>query len=169
MNGKRFVLCKQVHAGAIVVFVTYTKWTHMQMIIFFIYSFAIRNIHMRGQYPNWDSINVFKRIRLCLELIKFYSLARRDSLLKKNSWLGSKNDMRSLVNFKASSDKSEIFFLMCYFCQYHIKFQLKSTEELSLVTPKKDPNFEGKLTFYLKNFVDFNLSSVWKFVWKFAL
>ena len=34
--------------------------------------------------------------------------------------LGSKNDMRNLVNFNAS-----ICTLMCCFCQEHIKFQLK--------------------------------------------
>ena len=41
--------------------------------------------------------------------------------------------------------------MYCYFCQQHIKFQLKGTEELSLMTLKQDPNFEEKLTFCLEN------------------
>ena len=42
-------------------------------------------------------------------------------------------------------------------------FRLKSTEELSLMTLKSDPNFEEKLSFWLKNdiknLVNFNTSS----------
>ena len=43
-----------------------------------LFTLLLWNIHMRGQYPNWDSIKVFKRMRLCL---KFDSFARTDSLL----------------------------------------------------------------------------------------
>ena len=39
---------------------------------------------------------------------------------------------------------------MCYFCQQHKNFNEKSAEELSLMTPKSDPNFEEKLTFFEK-------------------
>ena len=57
---------------------------------------------------------------------------------------GLKNDIRNLVNFRASS-------------------WWKTTEELSLMTLKSDPNFEEKLTFCLKNYVtnlvNFNSSS----------
>ena len=53
--------------------------------------------------------------------------------------------------------------LMCYFCQQHIKFQLKGAEKLSLMILKSEPNFKEKLTFCLKNdtwnFVNFNQSS----------
>ena len=48
----------------------------------------------------------------------------------------------------------EICTLMCYFGQWRLSFNLKSTEELSLMTLKKGPNFEEKLTFYLKNDMD---------------
>ena len=56
--------------------------------------------------------------------------------------LGSKNVMWNLVNFNASSASLKICTLMqCYICQQHIKFQLKSTEELPFMTLKKDSNF----------------------------
>ena len=64
--------------------------------------------------------------------------------------LGFKNDMTNLINFNASCGIL-ICTLMYYICQYHINFQLKSAEELSLITLKSDPNFEEKLTFCLKN------------------
>ena len=67
-----------------------------------------------------------------------------EAKFKEKLTLGSKNDMRNLMNFNAS-------------------FSLKSTEELSLMALKKDPNFEQKLTFCLKyemrNLVKFKLSS----------
>ena len=57
------------------------------------------------------------------------------------------------MNFNASSGKSENLFRKC---------QLKSTEELSLMTLNKDPNFEEKMTSCLKsdmrNLVKFNPS-----------
>ena len=79
--------------------------------------------------------------------------------LQEKLTLGSKNDMRNLENFNVSSGKSE----SPHFSQQHIKFQLKGTEELFLMTLKKDPIFEEKLTFCLKNdmrnLVKFNPSS----------
>ena len=40
-----------------------------------------------------------------------------EAKFEKKLILGSKNDMRNLVNFNAGSDKFEICTLMCYFCQ----------------------------------------------------
>ena len=65
--------------------------------------------------------------------------------------------MRAVSSLKICS-------VMCCFCQYHIKFSAKkTTEELSLMTLKSDPNFEEKLTSCLKvnmrNLVNFNRSS----------
>ena len=79
MNGKRFVLCKQVNGRAIIVFVKYTKWTLIQMVDFIIYFSAMEHQYERAVsklrfYKN------FKRIRLCLKLIKVDGLARTDSL-----------------------------------------------------------------------------------------
>ena len=42
------------------------------------------------------------------------------------------------------------FTLVGFFCQWHIKFQLKSTEELCLMALNSDPNFEETLIFCLK-------------------
>ena len=47
--------------------------------------------------------------KLCLKALK------SDAKFDKKLTLGFKNDMRNLVNFNASSGKSEN--LMCYFCQ----------------------------------------------------
>ena len=78
--------------------------------------------------------------------------------LKKKLNCGLKNDMRNLVNFSASSGKSENLHFKVV-----LKFQLKSTEEWSLMTLKKHANFEEKLTFCLKNdmrnLVNFNTST----------
>ena len=57
---------------------------------------------------------------------------KSDAKFEEKLILGSKNDMRNLVNFNTSSGI------------------IKKTEELSLMTLKNDVNFEEKLTFYLK-------------------
>ena len=78
--------------------------------------------------------------------------------------LGSKNDMRNLVNFNVSSGNSESlhFDVVPFSIAYKVSVK-KSTEELSLMTPKKNPNFEEKLTFCSKNVI--RKSEQWK-VWK---
>ena len=63
---------------------------------------------------------------------------------------GSKNGMRNLVNFNVTSGKSESYFLMCYFSEQHITFQLKNyrrsisrdTEKRSKLGRKTDFLFE---------------------------
>ena len=87
-----------------------------------------------------------------------------DGKFKEKSSLGFKNNMRNVVNFNASSGKSEnLHFDVLLLLLAHVKFQLKKAEELSLMTLKSDPNFEKKFTFYLKNdmrsFMNFNSSS----------
>ena len=78
--------------------------------------------------------------------------------------LGSNNDMRNLVNFNTSSGKSESlhFDVLLFSISYKVSTK-KCIEELPLMTLKKDPNFEEKLTFCLKNdmqnLVNFNPSS----------
>ena len=87
---------------------------------------------------------------------------RSDAKFEEKLTLGSKNN-RNLVNFNASSGKSENVPFDVLLCQQHIKFQLKKYEELSLMTLKKNPNFEEKLISCLKNdmrnLVNFNPSS----------
>ena len=60
--------------------------------------------------------------------------------------------MRNLVNFNASSGKSENlhFDVLLLSITYEVSAK-KSTEELSLMTLKVNPNFEGKLIFCLNN------------------
>ena len=78
--------------------------------------------------------------------------------------LGSKNDMMNLVNFNVSRGKSESLHsdVLLFSIAYKVSAK-RSTEELSLMTLKKDPNFEEKLTFCLqndmRNLVNFNPSS----------
>ena len=71
---------------------------------------------------------------------------------EENCLLVSKNNTMNLVNFNASSGKSENLhfdvLLLSIAYKYYAK---KSEEELLLMTLKSDPNFEEKLTFYLKN------------------
>ena len=77
---------------------------------------------------------------------------------------GSKNDTRNLVNYNASSGKSENLhfdvLLLSIVCKISAK---KRAEELSLMTLKSDLNLEEKLSFCLKNdmknFVNFNANS----------
>ena len=75
-----------------------------------------------------------------------------DAKFEEKLAVGFKNDMTNLVNFNASSGKSEnLHFDVLLLSIAYIKFQLKSAEELSLMTLKSDPNFEEKLNFCLKN------------------
>ena len=89
---------------------------------------------------------------------------KSDAKFEEKLTHGSKNDMRNLVNFNVTSGKPESlhFDVVIFTVGYKVSAK-KSTEELSLMTLKKDPNFEEKLTFYLKNdmrnLVNFNLSS----------
>ena len=48
---------------------------------------------------------------------------KSDAKFKEKLTLGSKNDVRNLKNFNASSSKSET--LMGYFCRKYVMFELK--------------------------------------------
>ena len=86
-----------------------------------------------------------------------------DAKFEEKLAFGFKNDMTNLVNFNASRGKSENLHLDVVLSIAYITFQLKSTEQLSLMTLKSDPNFEEKLIFCLKNdmrnLMNFNSSS----------
>ena len=47
---------------------------------------------------------------------------RSDTKFEEKLTLGSKTNMRNLVNFNASSSKSENLHLMYYFCRKYIMF-----------------------------------------------
>ena len=79
-------------------------------------------------------------------------MAQSDVKFEEKLTLGSKNNMRNLVNFNASSDKSDnLYFDVLIFSKVYYFESKKSTEDLCVITLKNDPNFEEKLTFCLKN------------------
>ena len=88
---------------------------------------------------------------------------KRDDKFEEKLTLDSKNNVRNLVNFNACNGKPENlhFDVLLLSIAYEVAAK-KSREMLSLMTLKKDPNFEEKLTFCLKNdmrnLVNFNAS-----------
>ena len=66
-----------------------------------------------------------------------------DTRFEEKLTLGFKNDMRNLVNFNASSGKSENLHFDVLLLSIAYKVSAKnSAEDLSLMTLKSDPNFE---------------------------
>ena len=88
-----------------------------------------------------------------------------DAKFKGELICGLKKDIRNLVNFHASSRKSENLQFDWILLKHikHIKFQMKKYRRVSLVTMKSDAKFEGKLTLGFKNdrknLVNTNVSS----------
>ena len=74
-----------------------------------------------------------------------------DGKFKGKLTRGLKNDIRNLLNFHESSRKSENLHFDGLLLSKAYKDLDESTEELSLMTLTRDPNFEEKLTFCLKN------------------
>ena len=66
----------------------------------------------------------------------------RDAKFKENLSRGFKYDMRNLVNFHPTTQKSENFTSMGYFCPYYRRFELKNTEELSSMRLDSDAKFD---------------------------
>ena len=50
---------------------------------------------------------------------------KNDAEFKEKLTLGSKNDMRNLVNFHSITQKSENVTFMGYFCPKYMKYELK--------------------------------------------
>ena len=109
--------------------------------------------------PFVQSIQIFRwksTEELCLMKLK------SDTKFEEKLTLGSKNDMRNLVNFNASSSKSgNLHFYVPLLAISIWSFSLKSTEEWSLMAPKKDLNFEEKLTFYVKTDMRKLVNLIW--------
>ena len=53
-----------------------------------------------------------------------------------------KYDMKDLVNFYPTTQKSKNFTWMGYFCPKYMRFELKTTEELYFITLNSDAKFE---------------------------
>ena len=75
---------------------------------------------------------------------------KSDAKFEEKLTLGSKNDIRNLVHFNASTGKSENVHsdVLLLSIAYETSAK-KSTEELSVMTLKSDPNFERKKTDFL--------------------
>ena len=54
---------------------------------------------------------------------------------------GLKCNMRNLVSFHPTTQKSKSFTLMGYFCPKYMRFELKNTEEFSFMTINSDAKF----------------------------
>ena len=92
----------------------------------------------------------------------YASWLKSDARFEEKLTLGSKNDMRSLVNLDESSDKSENLHIdaLLFLVTYKVSARKEQKDDLSWHWKR------SKLTFYLKNdlrnLLNFNLSS-WKF------
>ena len=67
---------------------------------------------------------------------------KSDPKFKEKLTCAFKYDMRNLVNFSLTTQKSKNFTSMGYFCPKYIRFELKNTEELSFMTLNSDAKFE---------------------------
>ena len=73
-----------------------------------------------------------------------------DAKFEEKMTLGSKNDMRNLINFNASSSSS-VKIWCATFVECILYLTPKGTEELCVITLQNDTKFEEELTYALKN------------------
>ena len=67
---------------------------------------------------------------------------KSDAKFKEKLTCGFKYDMRNFVNFHPTTQKSQNFTLIAYFCLKYTRFELKNTEELSFMTLNRGAKFE---------------------------
>ena len=67
---------------------------------------------------------------------------KSDAKFKEKLICGFKYDMRTLVNFQPTTQKSEDFFSLGSFCPKYTKMRYKNTEELSFITLNSDAKIE---------------------------
>ena len=65
-----------------------------------------------------------------------------DAKFKEKLTCGLKYDMKDLVSFHPTTQKSKTFTLMGYFCPKFMRFELKNTDELSFMKLNSDAKFE---------------------------
>ena len=85
---------------------------------------------------------------------------KSDAKLKEKQNCGFRYDMRNLVNFHPTSQKSENFTLMNYFCPRYIRFELKKYREVIFHDPEQ----------WCKIWIDPDLvvsKILWGIVWTF--
>ena len=71
---------------------------------------------------------------------------KSDGKFEEKLTLGSKNDIRNLVNFHVSNSRSGNLYFDVLLLSIAYKVSAKKLQNY-LMTLKKDPNFEEKLTF----------------------
>ena len=76
---------------------------------------------------------------------------KSDAKFEKKLTLCSKNGIRNLMNFEVSRGKSENFHFDVLPLSAGYKVSAKKIHKSYYSALKSDPNFEEKLTFYLKN------------------
>ena len=76
---------------------------------------------------------------------------KSDAKFEENLTLGSKNEMRNLVNFNVSSGKSENLHFHVLLWSIAYKYSAEKVQKNYLMTLTRDPNIEEKLNFCLKN------------------
>ena len=94
-----------------------------------LFTFLLWNIQMSGQYPNWDSTNVFIRILFFLKLINLDNLANTASFLP--AFLHSEITWSSKLRFLPISVPSNF----CY-ALYQILSSPILTQTFSYLCPK---------------------------------
>ena len=67
---------------------------------------------------------------------------KSDVKFKEKVNCGFKYDMKDLVDFHLTTQKSKRFTSMGYFNPKYMRFELKNTEELSFMTLNSDAKFE---------------------------
>ena len=67
---------------------------------------------------------------------------KTDAKFKEKLACGFKYDMKNLVNFHPTTQKSEIFFSMGYFCPKYIRFELQKYRGVIFLTLNSDAKFE---------------------------
>ena len=67
---------------------------------------------------------------------------KSDPKFKEKLTCAFKYDMKNLVNFHLTTQKSKNFTSMGYFCPKYLRFELKNTEELSFMTLNSDAKFD---------------------------
>ena len=76
---------------------------------------------------------------------------KKDARFEEKLTLGSKNDMRNLVNFNANGGKSENLYFDVLLLSIPYKVSVKKCKRIISHDTEKGPKFEEKLTFCLKN------------------
>ena len=120
------------------------------LVNFRVSSWKSENLHLMDSF-SWKDIKFYMKSTEELLLMTLAS----DAKFEEKLVLGFKNDMTNLLNFDESRNL-KIFTLMCYFFQYHVKFQLKNCRRvISHDTEEGSKLWRKKLWFF-----------VWKITWE---